>query len=131
MSTGSSASTVPWPKPEAAQNDLGGFDAWFVCSHEDTIPTLLDVETDSRSCSAIETLPPKPKIQDPTQATAAGSVRARQESPLPPSASEHKSSTPLTTTEDMLAVAMPHYEAGMQGLNRFLRLVGDGRKKKR
>jgi hypothetical protein len=28
--------------------------------------------------------------------------------------------------EKMLAGAMPHYDSGMQGLNRFLRLVNSG-----
>lgn len=65
------------------------------------------------------------------QDSAAATLGSRQESALVPSASEDDSSMPETTTEKMLSDAMPHYESGMQGLNRFLRLVKDGAKKKR
>ena len=66
-----------------------------------------------------------------SQNPAATTLGSRQESALVASASEDDSSMPETTTEKMLVGAMPHYDSGMQGLNRFLRLVKDGGGKKR
>jgi hypothetical protein len=129
VSAVSSASSVPLPGPETAESDLGGFDASF--SNENISPTLTGIEPGSGSGSVTEVAPPRPQIQDSARESVAATFGARRDSPLGPSASEHDSSKPLMTTEDMLAGAIPHYESGMQGLNRFLRLVGDGGKKKR
>ena len=127
VSTGSSASTIPWPG--TAEIDLGGFDTSF--SNENINPTLTGIQAGLGSGSATEIAPPKPQIQDSAQESVAASLGSLQNLPLVPSAPEPDSSTPLRTAEDMLAAAMPHYDSGMQGLHRFLRLVGDGREKKR
>ncbi|KWU42487.1 hypothetical protein RHOSPDRAFT_36012 [Rhodotorula sp. JG-1b] len=127
VSTGSSASTSPLPG--TAESHLGGFDASF--SNDNISPTLTGIEAGSGFGSATEVPPPKPQMQDTAQKSVAASLGSRRDSSHIPSAPEPDSSTLLRTAEDMLAGAMPHYDSGMQGLNRFLRLVRDGRKKKR
>lgn len=93
--------------------------------------TLPDVSAESTLGTATEVPPPRPQIQVPPQESLAATLGSCQESPLVPSASEHDASTPEMATERMLAEAMPHYDSGMQALNRFLRLVTDGGQKKR
>ncbi|GAA5960954.1 hypothetical protein JCM8115_002634 [Rhodotorula mucilaginosa] len=108
ISTGLSASSVPLPRPETAENDLGGFDASFFLN-EDINPTLAGIQTGAGPGSASEVPPPQPQIQDSTQESVAPSLGSCQNSPLVPTASEQDSSTPLITAEDMLATAMPHF----------------------
>lgn len=122
---GSPPSLTPTLGVETAENDLGAFDASFF-SYEGTVvdPALLGIRADPMSDAAGEATTLQP------QNSAAATFGSRQESPLVPSASEDDSSMPETTTEKMLAGAMPHYDSGMQGLDRFLRLVKDGAKKR-
>ena len=125
MATGSSASDAPLLHPQTAENDLGGFDASFFTDEDMVIdPALLDIGVERMSDMTGEMAPPQ------SQSPAATSLGTRQESQSVPSM-ERTSSISATTTEKMLAGAMPHYDSGMQGLNRFLRLVSGGDKKMR
>ena len=109
----------------AAENDLGGFDASFWSNDDMAIdPALLNIGADWPSGPASKAAYSQP--QDP----AVASLGIRQQSPLVPTTSKQDSSTPEMAAEKMLAGAMPHYDSGMQGLNRFLRLVDSGGKKK-
>ena len=120
------------PEPETTETDLGGFDTSFFLNEDPLVEsTLPDVSAGSTLGTAPEVPPPpQPQIQNPPQVSAAATFGSRQDSPLVLPASEHNSSTPLTATERMLSDAMPHYESGIEGLNRFLRLVNSGGQKK-
>lgn len=121
----------PLPEPETADNNLGGLDTSYFNEDVLTEPILADIGAESVVGTATEVPPPpQPQIQNPPQVSAAATLGSSQDSPLLLPASEHNSSTPLTTTERMLSDAMPHYESGMKGLNRFLHLVNSGGKKK-
>lgn len=115
----------PLPEPETANNNVGSFDTFYF--NED----LLTEPTESTVIAETEVPPsPQPQIRDPPQISAAATLGLPQEAPLVLPASDDDSSTPEMAAERLLAGAMPHYESGMQGLNRFLRLVNrDGKKK--
>lgn len=124
----------PLPEPETAGNDLGSFDALFL--NEDLLigplsePIHPDIGAESTVGTATEAPPPEPQLQNPMQESVAATLGSRQESPYVDSAAEHDSSTPEVAAQRLLAGAMPHYDSGMQGLNRFLRLVRHGGNKK-
>lgn len=129
--SGCDGTDEPLPEPETTDNH-GGFDASFYVNEDPRIEsTFPDVSADSTLGTATDVPHPPPQIQHPPQESVAGSLGSRQESPLVPPAAEHNSSTPGAAAERLLAGVMPHYDSGMHGLNRFLRLVNRDGKKKR
>ncbi|GAA5982443.1 hypothetical protein JCM10908_006650 [Rhodotorula pacifica] len=117
------------PDPETEENDLGGFDASFYFVDDVPIdPALLSSSYESLYSEESHS---SPAIRSSTpQTSSPGGCEPLEESVI---AASSEVGTPSHVEDDTamkVASVMPHYEAGMAGLNRFLQLLDGGKSEK-